>query len=134
MPGYREGFVRLLYGIILAQFIIIATLLGGFSSEYLSNIYFRIWVDNNLPQLGLLLTGQLDALFVGMALGGTILMIQRMKKVDRMDEGGGTKLAEPNSLTQTLELLPNHVTPMRKSEVAKETPEQVLGELEKHDF
>ncbi len=134
MPSYREGFVKLLYGIILAQFLIIAILLGGFSSEYLSNVYFRIWVDNNFPQLGLLLTGQVDALLVGMALGGTILLIQRTKHEARMDEGIAANLAQPGSLTQTPELLPNHATPSRKSEVAKETPEQVLGELEKTDF
>src|SRR5437667_10419204 len=79
MPGYPERFVKLLYGIILAQFIVIAILLAGFSSEYLSNVYFRIWVDSNFPQLGLLLTGQVDALLIGMGISGTILMIQRMK-------------------------------------------------------
>src|SRR2546421_12560586 len=79
MPGYPERFVKLLYGIILAQFIVIAILLAGVSAEYLSNIYFRIWGDSNFPQLGLLLTGQVDALLIGMALGGTILLIQRVK-------------------------------------------------------
>src|SRR3989442_13201478 len=90
MQGYREEFVRLLYGIILAQFIVIAILLGGFSSEYLSNVYFRAWVDNNFPQMSLLLTGQFDALFIGIALGGTILLIQRTKNVPGIDQGGGT--------------------------------------------
>ena len=134
MTSYREEFVRLLYGIILAQFIVIAILLAGFSSEYLSSIYFRICVDTNLPQLGLLLTGQVDALLVGMALGATILLIQQMKNGARMNEGTAAILAQAGSLTQTPERLPNRAAPTRKSEVATETPEQVLGELEKQDF
>ena len=75
MPGYREGFVRRLYDIILAQCIVIAVLPGGFATTYLSNDYFRIWVDNSFPGLGLLLTGQADTLLIGMAFGGTILLI-----------------------------------------------------------
>jgi hypothetical protein len=134
MPEYREGFVRLLYSIILGQFVAIAILLGGFSSEYLSNVYFRVWVGNNFPQLGLLLTGQADALIIGMALGGTLLLIQRMKNDPRMDQRIAITLAQPSSSTGTGELLPNHATRTEKSEVARETPEQVLGELERHDF
>src|SRR2546426_11332296 len=110
MPGYREGFVRLLYGIILAQFMIIAVLLGGFSSEYLSNVYFRIWVDNNFPQLSMFLTGQVDALLIGMALGGTILLIQRMKNEAGIDERTTGTLGRPSSSMQRSELLPNHAT------------------------
>jgi len=134
MPEYREGFVRLLYSIILGQFVVIAILLGGFSSEYLSNVYFRIWVGNHFPQLGLLLTGQADALIIGMALGGTLLLIQRMKNDPRMDQRTAITLARPFSSTETGELLPNHATRTEKGEVAKETPEQVLGELERQDF
>jgi hypothetical protein len=134
MPEYREGFVRLLYSIILGQFVVIAIFLGGFSSEYLSNVYFRIWVGNNFPQLGLLLTGQADALVIGMALGGTLLLIQRMKNDPRMDQRIAITPYRPSSSTGTGELLPNHATRTEKSEVARETPEQVLGELERQDF
>ena len=134
MPEYREGFVRLLYSMILGQFVVIAVLLGGFSSEYLSNVYFRIWVGNNFPQLGLLLTGQADALIIGMALGGTLLLIQRLKNDPRMDHRIAITLARPSSSTETGELLPNHATRTEKGEVAKETPDQVLGELERQDF
>jgi hypothetical protein len=134
MPGYRDESVKLLYGIILAQFIVIAILLGGYSSEYLSNDYFRIWVNNNFPQLGLLLTGQADALIIGMSLGGTLLLIQRMKNQATIDQKTATPLPWPPSSTGTSELLPNHATPIEKSETTKETPEQVLGELEKQDF
>ena len=134
MPGHRDGFVKLLYGIILTQFIVIAILLGGYSSEYLSNDYFRIWVNNNFPQLGLLLTGQADALIIGIALGGTVLLIQRMKSQAGIDQKTTTALPWPPSATGTSELLPNHARPTEKSDVAEETPEQVLGELERHDF
>jgi hypothetical protein len=134
MPGYREGFVRLLYGIILAQFIIIAILLGGFSTTYLSNDYFRIWVDNSFPGLGLLLTGQADTLLIGMALGGTFLLVQQMRRGARIDEKTITTPDKSSSPFSTGELLPNHATHVREIETAKETPEQVLGELEKQDF
>src|SRR5947208_987056 len=97
MAGYPERFVKLLYGIIMAQFIVIATLLAGFSNEYLSNIYFRIWVDSNFPQLGLLLTGQVDALLIGMALGGTIRLIQRVKNERGIAQGTPTRLGRPTS-------------------------------------
>jgi len=134
MPEYREGFVRLLYSIILGQFVVIAILLGGFSSEYLSNVYFRIWVGNNFPQLGLLLTGQADALIIGMALGGTLLIIQRIKNQPRMDQRVAITLVRPSSPTGMSELLADHTTSTEESEVADETPEQILGELERHDF
>lgn len=133
MSDYHEGFVRLLYGIILAQFTVIAILLGGFSTTYLSNDYFRIWVDNNFPGLSLLLTGQVDTLLVGMALGGTFLLIQQMRRGARIDE----KTATPDrssSPFSTGQLLPDQVTHVKDIEPVKETPDQVLGELEKQDF
>jgi hypothetical protein len=69
-----------------------------------------------------------------MALGGTLLLIQRLKNDPRMDHRIAITLAPPSSSTETGELLPNHATPTEESEVAKETPEQVLGELERQDF
>jgi hypothetical protein len=120
MPEYREGFVRLLYSMILGQFVVIAVLLGGFSSEYLSNVYFRIWVGNNFPQLGLLLTGQVDALLIGMAVGGTILLIQRMKNVGEVDQRTIVTAIQAIASMETTELLPNHATPPRKSEVGRD--------------
>jgi len=134
MSDYREEFVRVLYGIILAQFIVITILLGGFTSEYLSNVYFRIWVETNFPQLGLLLTGQFDALIIGMALGGTILLIQRMKKKPMAGQTTALATAEASSSKETSDLLPNHATQTKKGELVSETPEQILGELEKQDF
>src|SRR2546428_12256925 len=105
MPGYPERFVKLLYGIILAQFIVIAILLAGFSAEYLSNTYFRIWVDSNFPQFGLLLTGQVDSLLIGLALGGTILPIQPVKNHARVAGRTTATLGRPSSLAQEFELL-----------------------------
>src|SRR6266699_3882221 len=126
MSGYPERFVKLLYGIILAQFIVIAILLAGFSAEYLSNIYFRIQVDSNFPQLGLLLTGQIYALFIGMDLGGTIVLIQRVKNESIIAERTTATLGRPSSLAQSSDLLPNHATRTTIVEVARETPDQVL--------
>ncbi len=134
MDSSREGSVRLLYGIFLSQFIVIAILLGGFTSEYLSNVYFRIWVGNNFPQLGLLLTGQVDALLIGMAASGTILLIQRMKNEAKVDQRTIVSAIQTIASMETIELVPNHLTPTKRGEVSRETPEQVLGELEKQDF
>ncbi len=134
MPGYSEGFLRLVYGIILGQFIVIAILLGGFSSEYLSNVYFRIWVDKSFPQLGLLLNGQLDALIIGMAVGGTFLLIQRAKNEANNDQRTIVTAIQDIASMEANETLPVHRAQLRKSEAGRETPEQVLGELEKQDF
>jgi hypothetical protein len=134
MPGYREGFLRLLYGIILAQFVVIAILIGGFSSEYLSNVYFRIWLDNNFPGVGLLLAGQFDALLIGMAAGGTILLIQRMKIEERIDQKTIVTAIQAIASMENNELLPSQSMPANRSEASRETPEQVLIELEKSDL
>jgi hypothetical protein len=134
MPGYREGFVRLLYGIILAQFIVIAILLGGLSTTYLSNDYFRIWVNNNFPGLSLILTGQADTLLIGMALGGTFLLIQQMRRGARIDEKTVIAHSGSPSPFKTGELLPNQATQVEDMEAPSETPEQVLVELERQDF
>jgi len=134
MPDYREEFVRMLYGIILAQFVVITILLGGFTSEYLSNVFFRIWVETSFPQLGLLLTGQFDALIIGMALGGTILLVQRMKNQPGTGQTTTLTAAQPSSSEERSDLLPNYATQSKKGELVSETPEQILRELEKQDF
>jgi hypothetical protein len=134
MPGYREGFVKLLYGIILAQFVVIALLLGGFSSEYLSNVYFRIWLDNNFPQVGPLLTGQVDALLIGMAAGGTILLIQWMKNEAKIDQRTIVTAIQAIASMETDELPSSHSLPMNSSKADRDTPEEVLVELEKSDL
>lgn len=133
MPDYRERFVRLLYGIILAQFAVIAILLVGFTSEYLSNVYFRIWLDNNFPQVGLLLTGQFDALLIGMAVGLTILLIQQRKNEESVDHRTVVTAIQAIASMETEELLPGRSTSRKRREVDRETSEQVLIELEKSD-
>jgi hypothetical protein len=134
MDSYRERFARLLYGIILSQFIVIAILLGGFSNEYLSNAYFRIWLDNNFPRLGLLLTGQVDALLIGMAAGGTILLIQRMKNEANAEQRTIVSAIQAIASMETNEILLDRLTSTERGGVSRETPEQVLGELEKQDL
>lgn len=133
MPDYRERFVRLLYGIILAQFAVIAILLVGFTSEYLSNVYFRIWLDNNFPQVGLLLTGQFDALLIGMAVGLTILLIQQRKNEESLDNRTIVTAIQTIASMETEEPLPRRSSNTRRSEADRETSEQVLIELEKSD-
>jgi len=59
------------------EFVVITILLFGFSNEYLSNAYMRTWISANLPLLGILLHGEVDALFIGVALGAMVLLIQR---------------------------------------------------------
>lgn len=134
MPGYGEGFLGLLYGIVLAQFVVIAILMGGFSSEYLSNVYFRLWLDNNFPGVGLLLAGQFDALLIGMAVGGTILLIQRMKNEARIDQKTIVTAIQAIASMETNELPPSQSMPAHRNEASRETPEQVLMELEKSDL
>ena len=133
MPDYRERFVRLLYGIILAQFGVISVLLVGFTSEYLSNVYFRMWLDGNFPQVGLLLTGQFDALLIGMAVGITILIIQQRKNEESVDHRTIVTAIQAIASMETDELLPSRSTTTQRSEADRETSEQVLIELEKSD-
>lgn len=133
MPVYRERFVKLLYVIILGQFVAIAILLAGFSNEYLSNAYFRIWMDNTFPQAGLVLTGQFDALIIGMAVGITILLIQQTKNEANLDHRTIVTAIQAIASMETDELLPSQSTIKKRSKVVRETPEQVLVELEKSD-
>src|SRR5437867_8078295 len=95
MQSYREGFVHVLYAIILVQFVVIAVLVSGFSNEYISNIFFRAWINGNYPWLGTLLQRQVDALLVGMTLGATILLIQRVQNENRMRSEDRPDIAEP---------------------------------------
>jgi hypothetical protein len=85
MRGSRQSSPHLLYAVILAEFVIIAILLGGLSNEYMSNDYYRGWVNSNYPWLGILLQGQLDALLVGMALGATALLIMTIRRDERVE-------------------------------------------------
>lgn len=133
MPDSREAFVRLLYGVILAQFAVIAILLGGFTSEYLSNVYFRIWLDNNFPQVGLLLTGQFDALLIGIAAGGTMLLIQRLKNEAKSDRRTIVTAIQAIASMEDDDQVPSRSIITEKSATGRETPEQVLVELEKSD-
>lgn len=130
MLGYREGFIHVLYGIILAQFVVIAILLGGFSNEYLSNVYFRSWVDGNYPWIGYLLQGQVEALLVGMSLGGTFLVIQRIRNESRLDVTATSRIGDPSSLQSSAQTDPGpDVATMSRPD--GESPADVLDELEK---
>jgi hypothetical protein len=120
LPSYKEGFVRLLYGIIVAEFVVITILLFGFSNEYLNNAYQQTWIRANLPLLGILLHGEVDALFVGAALGATVLLIQRRVQAAKSQEDArrgvkpATSTYKPTSLVQNLTLqsdpIPDHAS------------------------
>jgi hypothetical protein len=76
MSDNQRKTVRLLYLIVVAQFAIIALLLGGLSNEYLSNAYMQAWITSHTPFLSLLLHGEVDSLLFGVAIGATFLLIQ----------------------------------------------------------
>jgi len=80
------------------------------------------------------LTGQAVTLLIGMGLGGTVLLIQQMRHGARINEKTVTTLPKSSSPFETGELLPDHAARLKDIEAVKETPEQVLGELEKQDF
>jgi hypothetical protein len=71
---------------------------------------------------------------MGMAIGGTFLLIQRVKNEGSNDQGTIVTAIQAIASMKANERLPIHRTPLRKSEAGRETPEQVLGELEKQDF
>ena len=144
MAGYRENFVRFLYAIILVQFAVIAILLGGLSSEYLSNAYFQAWIADNAPLLGFLLHGEVDALLIGIAMGGTVLLVRRRMgtKEDQLADGPVPVNPTPPSYvpirpvqTQTVQdqQVPNRGRPFKKKDPSRERPEDILAELEKQE-
>ena len=131
MQASREGFVQLLYAIILLQFGVIAVLLGGFSSEYQSNVYFRMWVSTNYPWLGPMLGGQIDALLVGLAAGATFLLVQRFRR--EMKLGKALSKSDESSMIKTqLEKAPG-ASDRETSLGSLDSPSEVLAELERQD-
>ncbi len=146
MAGSRENFLRFLYTIILVQFAVIAILLGGLSTEYLSNTNMQAWVAANAPLLGFLLHGEVDALLIGIALGGTVLLIRRRTGPSRDELSDGPVRANPafpnyiplppppvQSQTIRDPPAPNQGRPLRKRDTPRERPEDILAELEKQE-
>jgi hypothetical protein len=131
MQASREGFVQLLYAIILLQFGVIAVLLGGFSSEYLSNVYFRIWINSSYPWLGPLLGGQIDALLVGVAAGATFLLVQRFRHEMKL----GRVVSKPGESGQIQNRLEDPATgpSIETNNGSLDSPNEVLAELERQD-
>jgi hypothetical protein len=131
MQSARDSFIHVLYAIILVQFVAIAVLLGGFSNEYLANVYFQAWVDNNYPWLGSLLQGQAMALLVGMALGATVLLIQRFRVETKLRDEAGLMMGGLPAQTVSQDYLEHSAS--RDNRLAGEGPRDVLAELEKID-
>ena len=144
MAGNRENFLRFLYAIILIQFTVIAILLGGLSTEYLSNTNMQAWIAANVPLLGFLLHGEVDALLIGIALGGTVLLIRR--RTESLQDELADGPARPNPISPNYVPLPavqsktardspvpNQARPFRKKDPPREKPEDILAELEKQE-
>jgi hypothetical protein len=131
MQTDREIFIHVLYAIILVQFVAIAVLLGGFSNEYLANVYYRAWVDNSYPWLGSLLQGQAVSLLVGMALGATVLLIQRFRAETKMRDDAGRMMGGLPAQTVSQDYLGHSVS--RDNGSTEEAPRDVLAELDKID-
>jgi hypothetical protein len=131
MQASREGFVQLLYAIILLQFGVIAVLLGGFSSEYLSNIFFRTWVNTTYPWLGPMLEGQMDALLVGVAAGATFLLIQRFRHEIKL--GQATSRSDESSMIQNRLEDAAVSSDNGTNSGSLDSPNEVLAELERQD-
>ncbi len=141
LPGYKGEFVRLLYAIIFVQFVVIAIILAGLSNEYLSNAYMRAWIGANLPFLGILLHGEVDALFIGAALGATGLLIQRRVQAAKPQEdarravkpaaSGYASTSLVQNRTFQSDPIPDHASP--SSVNPQELPQDIREELEKVD-
>jgi hypothetical protein len=71
--------------IAFAQFVIIALLLSGVSSEYQSNKNMQDWITQNAWPVGYLLNGYLASTLVGVAIGGGVLLVRKWRSagIDR---------------------------------------------------
>jgi len=140
LSGYSTNFVRLLYAILLAQFFVIAILFGSLSNEYLSNAYMQAWVDRDAPILSVFLHGEVDALIIGIAVGFTVLLVQR-----RIGEGEIDKETRPPMPPQTTPPLsadplvsqasqpdsaPDPPRPARRRRMVKKQTDEVGGRLD----
>src|SRR3989442_2249440 len=127
MPTERENFVRLLYVTLLVQFFIIAILFGALSNEYISNAYMQAWIGRNAPLLGIILHGEVDSVFIGVAVVFTIVLARRGAEVSGPE-------STPQPTTQSLapvgpvstpspqyQAFPDPTTPSTKMRSTKKT-------------
>ena len=139
MPAERENFVRLLYVTLLVQFFVIAILFGALSNEYISNAYMQAWIGRNVPLLGIILSGEVDSVFIGVAVVFTIFLARRGAQVSRPE-------STPQPKTQSLAPVgpvstpspqdgpfPDPTTPSRKRRSTKKKSDDFPFELEKKD-
>jgi cytochrome bd-type quinol oxidase subunit 2 len=61
--------------VIYAQFGLIVLFMYGLSAEYRSNAYQQDWITNNAPLLQYFLNGYLEAMLLGVFLGGGVLLV-----------------------------------------------------------
>jgi hypothetical protein len=134
MKGSRQDSYRLLYVVILGQFVIIAVLLGALSNEYLWNDYYRGWISSNYPWLGFLLQGQLDALLIGIAFGATALLVMTIRHDNQVDPkiDSQSKMTVVTSRPE-LRALPYETDDRITDRSTHDVREDVMIELERED-
>ena len=104
----------------------------------------QAWIAANVPLLGFLLHGEVDALLIGIALGGTVLLIRRRTgplRDELVDRPARTGPMSPNYLPLPAVQsqpsrdppVPNQGRPFRKKDPPRERPEDILAELEKQE-
>ncbi|HVH14342.1 MAG TPA: hypothetical protein VNA15_01315 [Candidatus Angelobacter sp.] len=60
---------------IYAQFGLIVLFVYALSEEYRANAYQQDWISSNAPLLQYLLNGYLAAMFLGIFIGGGVLLV-----------------------------------------------------------
>ncbi len=146
MSGYTRSFVRLLWAIIIAQFAIIAVLLGGLSNEYLSNTYMQEWISAHVPLLSVFLHGEFDSLLIGIAIGATFLLIQRRIGETKTEPDiippaqypTATPSPTPPRMAQDMTRLddpsPDPPAPIKKTRSTKKQAKDTGSEIDKTDL
>lgn len=115
---------------ILVQFVVIAILVGALSNEYLSNDYYRAWINSNYAWLGFLLQGQADALLVGIAFGATALLIMTVRNDRQSDPAVEfVQYGLSQTVDDRIDMTDNDVPARSK----QDAPDDVMVELERHD-
>jgi len=139
MPAERDNFVRLLYVTLLVQFFIIAILFGALSNEYISNAYMQAWIGRNAPLLGIILSGEVDSAFVGVAVVFTIFLARHGAGASETELTTQPNTQSPAPVRPSATPSPQNEpvadssTPSRKRRSTKKKSDDVQSDLEKTD-
>lgn len=117
----ERSMIRLLYGVVVAQFALIALLWAVLSNEYLSNVNMRLWIAGNAPIVGLLFNGGVGSVLVGLSAGWTTVYLGRMVLAKKHITAHDIGLA---SIARAIEKLDGEVAPDPSAQrKPKEEPE-----------